>query len=75
MGATQKSWFNPYSEKFRKPFKDLGKKIHEATGKAFPGGAVKNPPEGDKGSADFRQVGKSPEDKSGFPVKHLGDEK
>jgi len=66
---------SPTREKFLKPFKGLNKKIHEITGKIFPGGAVENPPVGPNPSADFRQVGSVPEDKSGYPTQHLGDNK
>ena len=68
-------FFLPYVKSMLKPFKAINTKIHEATGDlSFSG----NPPkgeEGSKGTADFRQVGRTPEDKSGFEVKHLGDKK
>jgi hypothetical protein len=73
--AGSSSQFNSPTRKFLKPFKGLNKKIHEVTGKIFPGGAVENPPAGSNRGANFRQVGKSPEDRSGFPVQHLGDKK
>jgi len=69
------NWFNKYTEKFRKPFRAINKKIHVPTGTEFPGGDVQKGPAGEKPSPTFRQIGKTPEDKSGFPVKHLGDNK
>jgi hypothetical protein len=60
---------------FLKPFKAINKKIHEITGKEFPGGAVPNPPEAAKPSPNYRQVGSMPGDKSGYPTQHLGDHK
>jgi len=64
-------------ESRKKQIKRFGanKKIGEATGKILSGGGVPVKKAGDKGSADFRQVGKSSEDKSGFRVQHLGDKK
>lgn len=60
--------FSEYTKKFLKPFKAINKRIHEATGKVEMGGNVANPPAGSVESANFREVGKVPEDKSGFPV-------
>jgi hypothetical protein len=68
-------FFHNFRKAMLKPFGAINKRIHEATGKAEPGGAVPNPPAGDRGSATFRQTGRSPEDRSGFPVKHLGDKR
>lgn len=68
-------FFLSYMKKTLKPFRAINKKIHEATGKSFPGGGVPKGKVGSKGTANFRQVGRSPSDKSGFPVKHLGDKK
>lgn len=68
--------FVDFNKKFLKPLKKINTKIHEVLGgtPVFTKTA-KKPPEGKRGSADFRQVGKSPQDKSGFPVRHLGDNK
>ena len=68
---------NFFLDSRKKQIKRFGsnKKIGEATGKILPGGGVPVKKAGDKGSADFRQVGKSSEDKSGFRVQHLGDKK
>jgi len=60
---------------FLKPFKALDKKVHVPKGHATPGGAVVSGPAGSTPSPSFRPTGKSAEDKSGFPVQHLGDKK
>lgn len=73
MGLSE--FHSPTRKKYMKPFKGINKKIHEITGKIFPGGDVKNPPEGKKSGCAYRQVGKTPGDKSGFGVQHLGDHK
>ena len=74
-GVASKFVSTAYTKLFLKPFRAINTKIHEATGSpSFAG----NPPkgkEGSKGTAAFRQVGRSPEDKSGFPTQHLGDNK
>lgn len=75
MTGVASKFFSPYTKGFMKPFKAINKKIHEATGKIELGGGVKKGPAGDKGTANFRQVGSVPEDTSGFPVQHLGDNK
>ena len=67
--------FSEYTKKFLKPVEAINKKIHEATGHFFGGSGIPKKEEGSKGSASFRQVGSMPEDKSGFPVQHLGDNK
>jgi len=61
---------------FLKPFGAINKRIHEITGKKEMGGGVKNP-EGkpNEMAGGFRQVGQTPEDKSGFQTQHLGDNK
>jgi len=64
-----------WGKRFLKPFKAINKKIHIATGKTEMGGAVPSPKAGPNPGASFRQVGKSPGDKSGYKVKHLGDKK
>jgi len=74
-GVASKFVGSGYTKKYLKPFGAINKKIHEVTGKIFPGGAVKNPGAGTKAGADFRQVGKCPDDKSGYKVQHLGDKK
>ena len=75
MAGSSSQQNSPIRGKFLKPFKGLNQKIHEVTGKIFPGGAVKNTPAGTKESADFRQVGSVPDDRSGYPTQHLGDNK
>lgn len=75
MAGNPSNFFRPWMKGVLQPFKGVYTKIHEATGKIVPGGNVKNNPVEGSPSADFRQVGKSPEDKSGFPTQHLGDSK
>jgi len=75
MAETQASSFTSWKKAFAKPFQALNKKIGEATGKIFHMKGIKNPSEGKIPSADFRQIGSIPEDKSGFPTQHLGDNK
>lgn len=68
-------FFLPYMQKMLKPFRAINKQIHRATGKIFPGGGIPKKPAKAKEGANFRQIGKSPQDKSGFKVQHLGDNK
>ena len=67
--------FLSFTKKFLKPFGIVSNQIHEATGRKQAGGGIPEKPAGEKPSADFRQVGKNPDDKSGFKVQHLGDKK
>lgn len=67
--------FTSWAKKFLKPAKPVPKDIHEVTGKIDPGHKVENPSAGSTPSATFRQVGSVPEDQSGFPTQHLGDNK
>ena len=75
MPGAASNFFRPYMKGVLNAFNGVYTKIHEATGNIIPGGNVKNEPVTGSPSADFRQVGKSPEDKSGFPVQHVGDNK
>jgi hypothetical protein len=75
MAGVASKFHSPNTGKYLKPFKGINKKIHEITGKIFPGGGVKNPEAGAKAGANFRQVGSMPGDKSGYPTQHLGDNK
>ena len=65
------NWFNKDTSKFRKPFTGINKKIHEATGKVFPG---RVPPKTNvpMPGVNPRQVGKNPEMGSDFKVQHKG---
>jgi len=75
-GVASKFISTAYTKAFLKPFGAINKRIHEITGKIEPGGAVEQrqgkPTEKAGG---FRQVGQVPDDKSGFPTQHLGDNK
>lgn len=62
-------------KKMLRPLKPINTKIHEITGKNVFTGNVPNPPEGPKPNPPYRQVGKSPQDRSGYKVQHLGDKK
>jgi hypothetical protein len=75
MSATSSSFWSPIRKAFQKPFGAINKKIGESTGKIESGGAVENPSPGPIPSVNFRQVGSVPDDQSGFPVQHLGDNK
>ena len=68
MSAAPSKFLSAITKPFLKPFGALNKKIMQGDGNMVPGGAVPNPPAGTKGTANFRQVGSVPEDKSGFPV-------
>ena len=71
-GVASKFVSTGYTKFFLKPVQAINKKIHEITGKPI---FVGNPPKSEEGgspSANFRQVGRTPEDKSGFPTQHLG---
>jgi len=69
MSAAPSKFLSSITKPFLKPFGALNKKIMEASNKVVSGGAVENPPAGSKGTANFRKVGRVPEDKSGFPNK------
>ena len=76
VGVASKFVSTAYTKGFLKPFRAINKKIHEITGQIEPGGAVEKPQgKPNEMAGGFRQVGKTPEDKSGFPVEHLGDNK
>lgn len=65
--------FESFNKKFMVNSPDT--KIHEATGKIKQWGEINKMVAGATPKAAFRQVGKSPYDKSGYKVKHLGDKK
>lgn len=74
-GVASKFISTAYTRFFLKPFRAVKRSIHVPSGKAESGGAVPNPPARAKEPAPYRQTGKSPEDRSGWKVKHLGDKK
>ena len=74
-GVASKFVSTSETKDFLKPNTTVSKTVGEATGKAEKGNNVQNPPAGTKPSANFRQVGRVPDDKYGFKVQHLGDKK
>lgn len=61
--------FTSWAKKFLKPGKPVSKDIHVATGKIDSGHKVDNPSgRAPEMASGFRQVGRVPEDQSGFPV-------